>query len=99
MPMKASLGQKCSEAALSEPLVNRRKGGTFMSLDDLHQKLPTMTMEELLQELMNHAQHMRGFIVSHANNAPSEAYFDAKEAFGGVESCANELLQRINPRA
>lgn len=71
----------------------------MMSLDELREKLPTMTMEELLRELMNHAQNMRGFIVSHANNAPTEAYFDAKEAFGGVESCANELLNRINPQA
>lgn len=71
----------------------------MMSLDDLQQRLPTMTMEELLREIMTHAQNMRGFMVSHNAGASTEEYFDAKQSFGGVESCVNEMLNRINPRA
>lgn len=69
------------------------------SFDDLQKKLSTMTMEELLREIMNHAQNMRGFIVSSHSGASTEAYFDAKASYGCIESCFNELLNRINPRA
>lgn len=69
------------------------------SLDELLKQQKTMTMEELLRELMSHAQNMRGFIVAHHSDASTEEYFDAKESFGCVESCFNELLSRINPKA
>ena len=69
------------------------------SLDELQKQQRTMTMEELLRELMSHAQDMRGFIVSYHSGASTEEYFDAKESYGCVESCFNELLNRINPKA
>jgi len=68
-------------------------------LDELQQRQKAMTMEELLREMMSHAQNMRSFIVVHHPEASTEEYLEAKESFGCVESCYNELMSRMNPKA